>query len=542
VPLPAEYRVRRKDGVWRNIEAIAVNRLDEPAIGAIVVNYRDVTDRRRAEEALRAGEERLRHIVEHAQDLIYYCDVTGRFTYVNPAAARVMEFEERDLLGRHFLTLIRPDYQKAAADFYRRQIDDAIPTTYFEFPSVTKRGKTIWIGQHVQLVRQLGVVAGVHAIARDITRQKDAEDRLRRSEARYRSLIQGAAYGIYRSTLDGTILDANPAIAHMLGYTVDELLALNMSQVYQSSAEQAALVEQYRGRQNPEPLSTDLTWRRKDGTSIIVHTTVRIVHLDDGTSCFEGVVEDITEKRALEEQLRQAQKMEAVGRLARGVAHDFNNVLAAIVGCSDLLELRLDPSDPSREEATEIRKAAERGAALTRQLMAFSRGQMLEAKLVELNDVIRQAEGTLQRVAGDRATVEVHVSSTALLVRIEPGQLEQVLLNLVVNARDAMPEGGTIGVEVGAVQLDDRAALRYSDLSAGTYARVAVSDNGVGIAPDKQPHIFEPFFTTKGPSKGTGLGLSIVYGIAKDAGGTVSFSTRPGQGTTFEVLLPLSDS
>jgi two-component system, cell cycle sensor histidine kinase and response regulator CckA len=542
VPLPVEYRVRHKDGVWRHIEAIAVNRLDDPAIGAIVVNYRDVTDRRRAEEALRASEERLRHIVEHAQDLIYYCDATGHFTYVNPTAARIMEFEERELLGRHFLTLVRPDYRKAAADFYQQQIADVTPTTYFEFPSVTKRGKTIWLGQHVQLVRQGGAVAAVHAIARDITRQKDAEERLRRSEARYRSLIQGAAYGIYRSTVDGTILDANPAIAHMLGYTVDELLALNMSQVYQSPAERAALVEEYRNRRSLEPVSTDVAWRRKDGTPITVHITARVVSLDDGTSCFEGVVEDITERRALEEQLRQALKMEAVGRLARGVAHDFNNVLAAIVGCSDLLGAQLDAADPSREEATEIRKAAERGAALTRQLMAFSRSQMLEAKLVELNDAIRQAEGTLQRVAGDRMTVEVHVSSTALLVRIEPGQLEQVLLNLVVNARDAMPEGGTIGVEVGAVQLDERAALRYSGLSGGSYARIAVSDRGEGIDPDKQPHIFEPFFTTKGPSKGTGLGLSIVYGIAKDAGGTVSFSTRPGQGTTFEVLLPLSGS
>jgi PAS domain S-box-containing protein len=542
VPIPVEYRARHKDGGWRHIEAIAVNRLDESAIGAIVVNYRDVTDRRRAEEALRVSEERLRHIVEHAQDLIYYCDIAGYFTYVNPTAARVMEYEERELLGRHFLTLIRPDYRAAAADLYQRQIADAVPTTYFEFPSVTKRGRTVWIGQHVQLVRQGGAIAGVHAIARDITRQKDAEERLRRSEARYRSLIQGAAYGIYRSTIDGGILDANPAIAHMLGYTVDELLGLNMSQVYQSPADRAALIEEYRTRHGTVPLSSDVAWRRKDGTPITVHLTARLVHLDDGTTCFEGMVEDITEKRALEEQLRQAQKMEAVGRLARGVAHDFNNVLAAIVGCSELMGIDRPEGDPTREEAEEIRKAAERGAALTHQLMAFSRSQMLQPKLVELNDAIRQAEGTLQRVGGDRARVEVHVSSTALLVRIEPGQLEQVLLNLVVNARDAMPDGGTIGVEVGAVELDERDALRYSDLPAGTYARIAVTDDGEGIDADAQPHIFEPFFTTKVPSKGTGLGLSIVYGIAKDAGGTVSFSTRPGQGTTFEVLLPLSAS
>jgi len=540
VPLPAEYRVRHKNGEWRHIEAIAVNRLDEPAIGAIVVNYRDITDRRHAEEALRASEERLRLIVEHAQDLIYYCDAEGRFTYVNPTAARVMQFEERDLIGRHFVTLIRGDYQKTAAEFYQRQIIERTPTTYLEFPSITKSGQTVWIGQHVQLVYQHGRVVAVHAIARDISRQKDAEDRLRRSEARYRSLIQGAAYGIYLTTIDGAILNANPAIANMLGYTVDELQALNMSAVYKSPADRVALIDQYRGRTGPAPLSTDVTWRKKDGTSIIVHITARVVHLEDGARCFEGVVEDITGRRALEEQLRQAQKMEAVGRLARGVAHDFNNVLAAIIGCSDLLAVQLEAGDTSREEAEEIRKAAERGAALTRQLLAFSRSQMLEAKLIDLNDVVPQLDGMLQRLVGEAVALQVRAGRGPLHVRIEPGQLEQVLLNLVVNARDAMPDGGTIGVALTEVQLDARAVLRYPGISEGTFARIAVSDTGAGIDPDMQPHIFEPFFTTKGPSKGTGLGLSIVYGIAKDAGGTVSFSTVPNEGTTFEVLLPLA--
>jgi two-component system, cell cycle sensor histidine kinase and response regulator CckA len=398
----------------------------------------------------------------------------------------------------------------------------------------------VWIGQHVQLVYSGTRVVAVHAIARDISRQKDAEERLRRSEARYRSLIQGAAYGIYRTTIDGTILDANPAIANMLGYTVDELQAMNMSAVYKSAADRATLVETYSSRQHLAPIATDVTWRRKDGTSIIVHLTARVVHLENDVSCFEGVVEDITEKRALEEQLRQAQKMEAVGRLARGVAHDFNNVLAAIIGCTDLLALQLDAADPSRMEADEIRKAAERGAALTRQLLTFSRSHLVEAKRLELNDSVRQHEGMLQRLAGDSAIVKVRVSSAPLHVRIEPGQLEQVLLNLVVNARDAMPGGGEITVVVDEVRMGERGALRHPGLSNGAFARIAVTDTGDGIDPDMQAHIFEPFFTTKGPSKGTGLGLSIVYGIAKEAGGTVSFSTAEKEGTTFEVLLPLA--
>ena len=540
VPIPGEYRVRHKDGHWRHIESIAVNRIDEPAVAAVVVNYRDVTDRRVAEEALRASEERLRHIVERAQDLIYYCDAAGRFTYVNPTAVRVMQYSEHELLGRHFFSLVRKDHRDFAGEFYLRQIFDGTPTSYLEFPTVTKGGDTIWVGQHVELVIDGGKVTGVHAIARDISRQKDAEDRLRKSEARYRSLIQGAAYGIYRTTVEGRILDANPAIATMLGYTVGELMSLNMSAVYQSAFDRSGLIERYHSGHS-DSLTTEVTWQKKDGTPIIVRLTARVVEFEDGLNCFEGVAEDITGKRALEEQLRQALKMEAVGRLARGIAHDFNNVLAAIIGCSDLLAMRMTAADPAFNEAQEIRKAAERGASLTRQLMTFSRNQMLEATLVDLNVCVPEMANMLQRLAGDNVPVRMTMTGAATRVRIEPGQLEQVMLNLVVNARDAMPEGGTIDVLVERVTLDERAVLRYPGISDGAFARIAVSDTGEGIRPDQQAHIFEPFFTTKDPAKGTGLGLSIVYGIAKEAGGTVSFSTALEAGTTFEVLLPLVD-
>ena len=230
--------------------------------------------------------------------------------------------------------------------------------------------------------------------------------------------------------------------------------------------------------------------------------------------------------------------MEAVGRLARGVAHDFNNVLAAILGCSDLLTIHLKPGDPAREDAEEIRQAAERGASLTRQLLAFSRNQVLEPHTLDLGAIVQEREHMLQRLAGDGVTLRVHANEGHVYVRVGPGQLEQVLLNLVANARDAMPDGGTIEVTVNEVTVDEPSAPRYPGISGGVYGRIVVRDTGVGIAPDTQAHVFEPFFTTKGPSRGTGLGLSIVYGIAKDAGGTVVFSTTPGHGTTFEVVLP----
>src|SRR5207247_479054 len=311
-------------------------------------------------------EERLRYFVRHAQDIIYYCDTEGRFSYVNPTAARIMKYDEDELIDRHFMTLIRPDYRARAGELYSRQLIERTPNTYFEFPAMTKNGETVWVGQHVQLVYDGDEIVGVQAIARDITPQKSAEEQLRKSEARYRSLIQGAAYGIYRATMDGTIMDANPALAALLGYdSPDELMALKMSEVYWVPEERQALIERYsRGRNRTPPIEVD--WKRKDGTPITVRLTARVVDFEDGLSCFEGIVEDITAKRALEEQLRQAQKMEAVGRLVRGVAHDFNNVLAAIIGCAGLMVVRGWSDHPKRQDAEDVQESGGRGAAVRR--------------------------------------------------------------------------------------------------------------------------------------------------------------------------------
>jgi PAS domain S-box-containing protein len=541
VPITETFLARHKDGSWRHIEAVAVGRLTEPAVGGIVVNYRDVTERWRAAEALRASDDRLRRLFETAPDIIYSTDAEGRFTYVNPTASRVMKYLEHELVGRHFLSLVRPDHRDIVKNFYVRQIADQTPQSYFEFPALTSDDETIWVGQHVQLVLDGGQVVGSQAICRDITKQKQAEERLRRSEARYRSLIQGAAHGLYRTTLDGRILDANPAFATMLGYdSVDELKAINVKTVYAKPEDrEAAMIRHLKtpGR----TISGDVVWKKRDGTLITVRATARLIDFEevegDGGTTFEGIAEDITQKRALEEQLRQSQKMEAVGRLARGIAHDFNNVLAAILGCADLMQLRLRPDSDLMVEAGEIARAAQRGAALTRQLLAFSRRQSVEPELLDLHKVLLGFDTMLQRIAGD-ITLRLQTPGPSPLVRMEPGQIEQVVMNLVLNARDASPPGGAIDVCGDIVTFNTR---KYPGVNPGRYARIAVHDAGAGIDPDLQRMVFEPFFTTKDPSKGNGLGLSIVYGIAKEAGGTVTFTSPPGRGTTFEVFLPLTE-
>ncbi|MDE3155127.1 MAG: PAS domain S-box protein [Acidobacteriota bacterium] len=538
VPVRAEFRMRHKDGTWRTVEWQAVNRLADPVVRGIIVNYRDITDRRHAERALHDSELRYRYLVDHASDIIYSCDAGGCLRFFSRRGATLLKYRDSDLLGRHFLQFIRPDYRDRAGAFYADQFLRRLPNTYFEFPAVSSDGTIVWLGQNVQLVIEDDVIVGVQAIARDITKQKQAEEALRRSEARYRSLIQGAAYGIYRSSVDGQVLDANPALAAMLGYgSTTELLALNLgTDIYRDPADRLRLMSKHAGEETTTGEEVD--WRRKDGTPIRVRLSVRVVQSEEAEAYFEGIVEDVTERRALEEQLRQAQKMEAIGRLARGIAHDFNNILAAIEGSSDLLLARLPPDSPSRQDAEEIANAAERGAALTRQLLAFSRQQPLPPRVFDLGAAVHDMQPTLRRVAGSRIVLRVEAGAGPALVRAEPTQIEQVVMNLAVNARDAMPDGGTLTIAVERRDFDGAAALRVG-LPAGRYACLRVEDTGTGIPGEIQAQIFEPFFTTKDPQTGTGLGLSIVYNIVRDCGGTIALTSVVNRGTTFEVLLPL---
>ena len=413
VPVKNAFRLRYKDGTWRHIESVGVNRLDDPGIRGIIINYRDITDGKRAEEALRDGELRYRRLTEQATDIIYNCDLEGRFTFVNPTGTRLMKFTEEELLGRHFLTLIRPDYRDRAAEFYTRQCAQNIRSTYFEFPAIAKDGSELWLGQSVQIVEEHGKPVGVQAIARDITA-----------------------------------------------------------------------------------------------------------------------------RLALEDQLRQAQKMDAIGRLAGGVAHDFNNVLTAILGSADLLSLMLETDDPKWAEADAIRRAADRGAALTKRLLAFSRPHRVAASEVDLVAIVGNMEPMLRRLVLDKIEIRLVPTQPSISVRADETALNQIVLNLVVNARDAMPDGGTATIDMGVIHLAESLAPTLG-IMPGEYAGLSVKDTGHGIPANVLHHLFEPFFTTKPSDQGTGLGLSIVYGIVKSLGGAIEVQSEVGHGATFTIYLPL---
>ena len=365
---------------------------------------------------------------------------------------------------------------------------------------------------------------------------RSAQEGLRRSEMNFRSLVTNAPYGICRCDSLGQMQDANPALLALLGYeSVRELAGRHLRELYADTQQLFALADYLR---SPEPFNGLIAeWKRKDGSSTVVRVSGRSVGADRDEKVFELFAEDVTERRALEQQLRQSQKMEAVGRRAGGIAHDFNNLLMVISGYSEFLLDRLGPEPALRGPAQEIASAAERASSLTRQLLAFSRKQMLAPKVLDLNTVVTENVKMLTRMIGEDVELVMVPAADLGAVRADAGQVEQVIMNLAVNARDAMPTGGKLTLETANVSLDEDYARFHAPLQPGNYVMLAISDTGAGMDAETQSHIFEPFFTTKGP-KGTGLGLSTVYGIVKQSGGYIWVYSEPGKGTTFKIYLP----
>jgi two-component system cell cycle sensor histidine kinase/response regulator CckA len=363
-----------------------------------------------------------------------------------------------------------------------------------------------------------------------------AQEGLRRSEVNFRSLVTNAPYGIFRCDANGTLLSVNPALVGILGYSsTAEVVGKNLASLYADSQQWFTTADYFRSAQRFNGIIAD--WVRQDHQPLTVRLYGRAILDEDKSVLFELFAEDVTEHRALEEQLRHAQKMEAVGRLAGGIAHDFNNLLMVISGYCEFLLERIGQDPAVRGPALEIAKAANRATALTRQLLAFSRKQMLTPKVLDLNAIVTDNLRMLTRLIGEDIDLVMIPGSTLGMVKADPGQVEQVIMNLAVNARDAMPKGGKLTIETANVSLDENYARIHAPAAPGDYIMLAVSDTGMGMDAETQTHIFEPFFTTKGP-KGTGLGLSTVYGIVKQSGGYIWVSSEPARGTAFKIYLP----
>ena len=404
-----------------------------------------------------------------------------------------------------------------------------------------------WLGKIFDLTTSplrdsSGALKGSVNVLRDITARQRAEEALRASEAQFRRFIENLPLGVYRSTPDGRVLMANPALLRMLGYdSWQELAFRNLEgEGFEAGCLRSAFREQI--ERQGEATGLEAAWKRRDGSVIFVRESARAFRADDGRVLYyDGIVEDVTERRRLEEQLRQAQKMEAVGRLASGVAHDFNNLLTIIMGYSDLLLERVSLPDGMRSPVKEIEKAADQAASLTRQLLAFTRKQVLQPHIVDLNSLLTNVDKMLRRMIGKNIELVTHLPSGLGRVNADPGQIEQVIMNLAVHARYAMPQGGQLTLEAANVELDSSYASSQESVLPGHYVMIAVSDTGIGMDAETRARILQPFFPAKQRGEGMGLALATLYGIVRQSEGHIWVYSEPGKGTTFKVYLPRID-
>ena len=374
----------------------------------------------------------------------------------------------------------------------------------------------------------------------DIHERKMAEQALRENEEQFRATFEQAAVGIAHVGLNGQWLRVNRKLCEIVGYSHDELLTCSFQDITHPddlAADYAQLLQMLAGEISTYTM--EKRYIRKGGALVWINLTVSLVHLPSGEPhYFISVVEDITGRKRLEEQLLEAQKLESVGRLAGGIAHDFNNLLTAILGYGELIEDEFILEPRAQDYLHNMTLAAEKAAHLTGQMLAFARRQVIAPKVVELNGLILSLDKMLRRLIGEHIELVILPEEGLYAVRVDPGQFEQILINLVVNARDAMPDGGKITIETLNATLDADSDRLHDGVALGTYAVLAVSDTGTGIEEANRLHIFEPFFTTKEKGRGTGLGLATVYGIVKQAGGHIWLYSEPGQGTTFKIYLP----
>ncbi len=546
-----EYRFLRKDGTWAYVFDRGTVLRDAAGKGVRMMgSMMDFTSRRLAEDEVRQALSAMHATLDSTADGVLLVDREGRITRFNrrfiemwdiPADvvearddSRALAFVLDQLLDSEgFLAKVRELYAQPEAE----SLD------LIEF----KDGRVI--ERYSAPQRLGGDVTGRVWSFRDITARRRAESALRESETFKGAILETALDSIVTMDHEGRITEFNPAAEHTFGIPRARAIGSRLSELLIPSGlrelhERGLARHLATGATQMIGRRVETTALRADGTEIPVEVAVVRIPLP-GPPRFTGFIRDLTDRRQAEvalqrreEELRQAQKMEAIGRLAGGVAHDFNNLLTAILGHASLLREGLSVSDPARQGLEEIERAGERAAALTRQLLAFSRKQMLELKVVDLNEVVGDMQRMLHRLIGEHIEL-VRVPAIGLgHVRVDPGQLEQVILNLVINARDAMPDGGKLILETANVEMDETLAQRQPPLCAGSYVMLAVTDTGHGMDAETQAHMFEPFYTTKEHGKGTGLGLATVYGIVRQSGGHIGVYSSPGQGSTFKIFLP----
>jgi two-component system cell cycle sensor histidine kinase/response regulator CckA len=534
-----EWQITRADGEQRVLLlSTSVLQTTDGFVHVLALMH-DVTERKRTEAALQASERYYRMLTESLTDFVVHLDRDGRIQYIN----RLAEGYTMDMVrGRHTLEFIAPESHQATIQALRTVLETGQPASFENFGQRTAATQG-WYYTRLVPISDGTDITSVLLIATDITERKQAEEALKESEKRYRDLFENANDIIYTVDLEGTLTSINKRGELLTGYRRDEMVGMDIARVVPSEyrvLESDNLARKLAGA--AESTVYELEIICKNGRRLPVEVSSRLIFEAGQPIGAQGIARDISERKHLEEQLGQAQKMDAIGRLAGGVAHDFNNLLTTIIGYSEVALAELAQDAPIRQDIEQVVAAGQRAAALTQQLLAFSRKQVLQPQLLNLNSVVIEMEKMLRRLIGEDIEILIDLNPALGPVKADPGQIEQVILNLAVNARDAMPRGGQLTIETANVDLDEAYARQHVDVAAGPYVMLAISDTGIGLDSEIQSHMFEPFFTTKGPGQGTGLGLTTVYGIVNQSSGHIWVYSEPDHGATFKIYLPRAEA
>ena len=509
-----------------------------------------IDEREAAQNELRKERDMAQRYLDVAGVILIVLDAGGAVTLINRKGNRILGYEEKDIRGKNWLDNFVPRKLRGEVElaFERLKAGDLEENGYFEYPVLTKSGEERIVLWQNRALRNEGVFTGVLASGEDITERKRAEKALKESENRYRLVHNTAFDGIITASADDVIIDCNPAAEKIFGYGKGGLIGTPTVKLMPESYRPRHINGLRRfvetGVSEVQGKVLELEALRKNGEVFPIELVLSSFTLG-GVINFTGMIRDITErkkaereKEVIQSQLNQSQKMEAIGRLAGGIAHDFNNILTAIRGNAELGIEMVDKANPARARMNEIILSVLHASKLTRQLLLFGKGHAFELLPLNVNRVIENLLVMISRIIGDNIVISREFSSDLWTIRADEGNIEQVVMNLAVNARDAMPQGGTLTIRTENVALDERKCVGIPGAQPGNYVCLAVRDTGYGMDSDIIEHIFEPFFTTKELGKGVGLGLAVVYGIVRSHNGCIKVESLPGRGTEFRIYLP----
>jgi two-component system, cell cycle sensor histidine kinase and response regulator CckA len=540
---PDAYEHNVNENMRRNGERVWIawtNRIVQDAQGQVIEILSvgtDITERKKVEEALRESEERFRSLYENATIGLYRTTPDGRILMANPALVRMLGHETFKDLSQHNLEQegFEPEYPR---NEFRQRIETQGEVNGLESAWKRRDGKIIFVRESAKAIcDENGNVRYYEGTVEDITERKRSETAMRRSEERYRVLFEESKDVVYSTRQDGTWVDINPAGIELFGYpSREEMLSGSILDLYADLNDKEKFLEKISRFESVKDHL--LQMKKKDGRRLEILVTSKAIRNKRGeVTGFRGTMHDVTEARKLEQQLMQSQKMEAIGRLAGGIAHDFNNLLTVINGYGELLLNQLEEGG-QRENVQNIVHAAQKATALTRQILSFSRKQIAHTEVIRLGEVMKEFRNMIGRILGEDIEWKISLADDLDPVLMDVSQLGQVILNIVVNARDAMPQGGKLTIEARNFVVDDDFVRNQPGATKGKYVRLTISDTGPGMSAEVQEHIFEPFFTTKKMGEGTGLGLSTVYGIVKQASGQIIVESEKGKGTAFHIFFP----